>query len=253
MAANGCETNLTTSNTNCGGCGVVCGPEAQTSSAACVSSTCEVAHCQSGFGDCNGVYSDGCERNLQTDASNCGSCGSACPVNDACFNGNCVPAVEYATAQLNGTKKLVFLYAASGTAINSDAAYAAYCSSFGFTQNQNNSTAAVYTAAGMSNAASYYCTGYCCYLGQGNSQAVSLTGFQNFGLPVGTPLQVFDRGCGDYFSPQTYNNGVETTDTVTVTGATSFTYNVNALGTQNYNQAKTTTFSQNGVVVCETN
>ena len=167
-------------------------------------------------------------------------------------------SVPYATATLGGgsagNKQVVFLEAPSGTQINTDAAYKAYCESYGFEQNQNPGTTgadspAVYQAAGNYSTTAYYCTDYCCFLGSGNSQAPNLSNFQNHGLPLTTPLQVFDRGCGDYCG--SYNDGVNTTDTLTVSGATTFTYTANALGTENYCAAKTTTFSQAGVVVCE--
>jgi len=46
--------------------------------------------CVAGFANCNGYAADGCEVNLMTDPSNCGSCGYTCsfflPV---CSNGSC--------------------------------------------------------------------------------------------------------------------------------------------------------------------
>ena len=43
------------------------------------------------------------------------------------------------------------------------------------------------------------------------------------------------------------------TDTITVTGPTTYVYGVNALGGQNYQQAKVVKFAQDGVIVCQTN
>lgn len=34
--------------------------------------------CPVGFGDCNGIASDGCETSLSDSASDCGSCGNSC-------------------------------------------------------------------------------------------------------------------------------------------------------------------------------
>lgn len=47
-------------------------------SARCDGQRCAVATCTSGFADCNGVVSDGCEVRTATDAMNCGMCGSRC-------------------------------------------------------------------------------------------------------------------------------------------------------------------------------
>jgi hypothetical protein len=57
---------------------------------------------------------------------------------------------------------------------------------------------------------------------------------------------VFDRGCGDWGG--SYVSGVVTTDTLTVTGSTTYTYTPIA---GNYGQMKPTTFAKDGVVVCQ--
>jgi hypothetical protein len=44
--------------------------------------------CSSGWGDCDHVYTNGCETALNT-TSNCGSCGHACPSGQVCVNGAC--------------------------------------------------------------------------------------------------------------------------------------------------------------------
>ncbi len=198
-----------------------------------------------------------------TDTGTCapgyaGSCSDSCSLGTWTQVTNTCAALGYAVATLGGAdtgnKQTVFLQVPSGTQINTDAAYKAYCEAAGFEQNQNPGTTgaaspAVYQAAGNYSTTAYYCSRYCCYLGSGNGESASLSNFQNHGLPLGTPLQVFDRGCGDYCG--SYNQGVETTDTLTVGSATTFTYSASALGGANYCVAKTTTYTQAGVIVCE--
>ncbi|HEX7477312.1 MAG TPA: EGF domain-containing protein, partial [Polyangiales bacterium] len=45
--------------------------------------------CQANYADCNATAADGCEVQLTTDASNCGSCGFACAPKLACHVGAC--------------------------------------------------------------------------------------------------------------------------------------------------------------------
>ena len=102
--------NFQTDAKNCGGCSSKCpkdqicsagkcnNPECDTASdcmkptpphmewAACTNHQCVLA-CTSGLGDCNAKISDGCEVNLMTAASNCGSCGFPC--SGTCTNGKC--------------------------------------------------------------------------------------------------------------------------------------------------------------------
>lgn len=73
-AANGCETSLETTS-NCGSCGNTCSVSG--GNAACVAGQCEVAGCGSGFEDCDGDASNGCETDVTTTA-NCGTCGNTC-------------------------------------------------------------------------------------------------------------------------------------------------------------------------------
>jgi hypothetical protein len=95
-AAPGCETNTTTSNTHCGVCGNACA--AFQGSAACASSSCQITGCNTGYGDCNNLYADGCETNTTNTVAHCGGCGSACPgypnaaslcVSSTCQMGSC--------------------------------------------------------------------------------------------------------------------------------------------------------------------
>lgn len=90
-AANGCETDTTASRDHCGGCGKPCAPK--NASGACALGVCKVGSCSSGFGDCNGDPTDGCEVDLTNDPKNCGACGSAptetCNLRDDNCNGKC--------------------------------------------------------------------------------------------------------------------------------------------------------------------
>ncbi|WP_437893728.1 FG-GAP-like repeat-containing protein [Sorangium sp. So ce124] len=49
--------------------------------------SCEA--CEGTLADCNGLTSDGCEVNLQSDPSHCNACDSACAAGQICSNGGC--------------------------------------------------------------------------------------------------------------------------------------------------------------------
>jgi hypothetical protein len=227
---------------NCGGCGNVC-------AGSCVTGQC----CPSGS---NAICGGTC-TNTDKDVSNCGSCGHACDASAPfCIGGTC-QATLYATADLFAPKKLIFLFAPAGTTFSSNADYAAFCAAHGFTQNQNVDTHAEYVQAGMQNSNAFYCGGFCCYLGSGNDRSKNFLSFVNNNLPLNTPLRVFDRGCGDYNcnpgNPGSFTTGLNTTDQLVVTGATTFTYTDDFYGTHDYCSTKSTTLPVDGVVVCETN
>jgi hypothetical protein len=85
---NGCETALNTL-TNCGSCGNACSTANGTPQ--CAAGSCGVASCNGGFGNCDGVVSNGCEATLNT-LTNCGSCGNACSTANGtpqCAAGSC--------------------------------------------------------------------------------------------------------------------------------------------------------------------
>ncbi len=103
---NGCEVNLTTSPTNCGGCGTVCSGN-NIPTPTCASGTCN-GTCATGFADCNGNKKvDGCETGIATDPANCGGCGVVCSSNHVptptCSSGTCsgLCAAGYADCNLN--------------------------------------------------------------------------------------------------------------------------------------------------------
>ncbi|MBN1656520.1 MAG: hypothetical protein JXA30_22305 [Deltaproteobacteria bacterium] len=74
--ANGCETDLSASLENCGYCGNACSVDNGTP--ICADGTCEIADCDSGYDDCDGLFTNGCETELNT-ASDCSGCGDTCP------------------------------------------------------------------------------------------------------------------------------------------------------------------------------
>jgi hypothetical protein len=88
--ANGCEVNLNADPTHCGSCTKSC--SVANGTAACSNGACTIGTCATGFADCNGVYGDGCEINLLTDPTHCGTCTQSCSVANgtaACSNGTC--------------------------------------------------------------------------------------------------------------------------------------------------------------------
>lgn len=74
LTSNGCESPLT-SNTHCGACNQPCTARANTQ-ADCSGGTC-ARPCIPGYGDCDGVGDNGCERPLTT-PTDCGGCNRPC-------------------------------------------------------------------------------------------------------------------------------------------------------------------------------
>ncbi len=74
-AANGCETDLTSSLAHCGRCGQACAAGAN-ATAACMGGTCR-STCNAGFADCDMNPANGCEASL-ADPASCGACGTRC-------------------------------------------------------------------------------------------------------------------------------------------------------------------------------
>jgi hypothetical protein len=79
LSSTGCETNLNTTNSNCGACGTVCPAGATCTNGACV--------CPAGTVSCNGTC-----LNTQSDINNCGFCGNVCGPDQFCANGTCLCA-----------------------------------------------------------------------------------------------------------------------------------------------------------------
>ncbi|HEY4106710.1 MAG TPA: hypothetical protein VGM44_22575, partial [Polyangiaceae bacterium] len=99
-AANGCETNTSTNSANCGGCGangVNCAGQFANATGKCVTSACQLSACSANFADCNTVPNDGCEVDLRSNNSNCGTCGLACQAPhgaNTCTLAACKPACD---------------------------------------------------------------------------------------------------------------------------------------------------------------
>ncbi len=84
--SNGCETSTATA-ANCGACGRACAG-APHAAPTCAAGACALA-CDTGFADCDGLASNGCELDVRADVSNCGACGNACTDGRACVSGAC--------------------------------------------------------------------------------------------------------------------------------------------------------------------
>jgi hypothetical protein len=84
--ANGCETRLD-GPANCGACGRACA--LANASAVCRDGACALGACNTGFLDCDGNPTNGCEVNARTDRINCGRCANACGSTQSCADGVC--------------------------------------------------------------------------------------------------------------------------------------------------------------------
>src|SRR5207248_2116900 len=87
---NGACSNPVDDVQNCGGCGAAC--TAENGFPGCSMRHCVIDHCQSGWGDCDGQYNDGCETDLAGNPNDCGACNHACTFLHAsarCVLGQC--------------------------------------------------------------------------------------------------------------------------------------------------------------------
>jgi hypothetical protein len=89
----GCELNLASDPNHCGSCTTACAVPNAT--AACNGGVCSLGSCNAGYADCNGNSTDGCEQNISSDPTHCGSCSTRCALPNAtaaCTNGACTVA-----------------------------------------------------------------------------------------------------------------------------------------------------------------
>ena len=90
--SDGCEANILDNKEHCGKCSNNCEQNLankHVSNIVCISESCQFTTCHTGYGNCDGKSSNGCETQLLTSASNCGSCGYKCGQNHACSNSKC--------------------------------------------------------------------------------------------------------------------------------------------------------------------
>lgn len=89
----GCGADLMNDPSHCGACDVAC-PQGDHQKASCLAGTC-VAACEAGFDDCDGLTTNGCEKPVSDDATNCGACGRTCATcgEAICAGGACKPKV----------------------------------------------------------------------------------------------------------------------------------------------------------------
>ncbi|MEZ4410951.1 MAG: hypothetical protein R3A52_31405 [Polyangiales bacterium] len=74
----GCEQRTADNVANCGRCGNACPVRANAAVATCAMGRCGFT-CDTGFGDCDGDATTGCETDVRTAVTHCGACGNACP------------------------------------------------------------------------------------------------------------------------------------------------------------------------------
>jgi len=86
--ATGCETDLNSSVSHCGGCGASCSLPHATMT--CQGGNCQFAACDGDYQSCDGnLLGTGCETDIGWDDQNCGSCGTVCHAGFDCNNTAC--------------------------------------------------------------------------------------------------------------------------------------------------------------------
>ncbi|MSP59188.1 MAG: hypothetical protein EXR72_02405, partial [Myxococcales bacterium] len=75
---NGCEIDITTTVSDCGGCAMAC-PMVPGATSGCALGACTIASCIGAAEDCNMTAKDGCEVDTSIDVKNCGGCAKNCP------------------------------------------------------------------------------------------------------------------------------------------------------------------------------
>lgn len=86
--ANGCEIHTAVDPNHCGLCTTKC--SFANATAKCSGGSCAIDTCNTGTADCDKSSTNGCEANLMTETSHCGSCANACGASAQCNGGQCV-------------------------------------------------------------------------------------------------------------------------------------------------------------------
>jgi hypothetical protein len=91
IALNGCESSVP-----CCSIGTDCSGYMNVANYSCNGGRCGILACRSGYADCNGLLSDGCETNVAATVAACGSCSTDCSKRGlpgvaafSCTNGQC--------------------------------------------------------------------------------------------------------------------------------------------------------------------
>lgn len=129
---NGCESNLKDDPYDCGVCGNECVAEysQQVSSVYCRNSQCTIFSCRAGWGDCDDLYSTGCETPILNNNLHCGSCSLQCDTSiSCCVENKCrlsagqtitQPSYQDCIGQKNGTQCILRTTAPSACCSNVD-------------------------------------------------------------------------------------------------------------------------------------
>ncbi|HJL50156.1 MAG TPA: PQQ-binding-like beta-propeller repeat protein, partial [Polyangiaceae bacterium LLY-WYZ-15_(1-7)] len=101
-----------------------CAEDPTVEAATCDSGVCTLGSCVAGRDDCNDSLEDGCETDLTSDASSCGSCGNACLVGNVCEESGCLPtsAIEWILPFEGAPPETAFHTASNGRVFVSGAA-----------------------------------------------------------------------------------------------------------------------------------
>jgi hypothetical protein len=89
-ASDGCEVTLNTDIEHCGQCDSPC--ELDNAEAQCQGGECLIVACMDGFRNCNQHTDDGCETDIESDPSHCGTCYERCSDHNGtaqCARGRC--------------------------------------------------------------------------------------------------------------------------------------------------------------------
>ncbi|HEY6723893.1 MAG TPA: hypothetical protein VI197_07670 [Polyangiaceae bacterium] len=101
-ARDGCETDVRSSTSNCGGCNAACSG-ANGGTASCSDGQCAVS-CGSNFKNCNNENTarDGCETDVRNDPDNCGACNTNCVF---CDGTTCLQHLDVTVVKTSGEQE----------------------------------------------------------------------------------------------------------------------------------------------------
>ena len=105
--SDGCEINTATDTRNCGTCNNNCELVSAIDEVLCETSQCAILTCAPGFEDCNASHGDGCEQDITTSPSACGSCETTglfrcLPTSGPCSGNQCLVALGLTAGTFTG-------------------------------------------------------------------------------------------------------------------------------------------------------